>query len=92
MIEVTHVPSKKQHADILTKALPRDLFEVHRDFALGSRDKKYKVESFFFSLIYIFGLVDTTAPRESVRDSGRVYRLSCGRISDWMILIAELSI
>ena len=28
---------KEQHADILTKALPRDLFEVHRDFALGSR-------------------------------------------------------
>ena len=37
VIEVTHVPSKEQHADILTKALPRDLFEVHRDFALGSR-------------------------------------------------------
>ena len=35
VIEVTHVPSEKQHADILTKALPRDLFEVHRDFALG---------------------------------------------------------
>ena len=40
MIEVTHVPSEKQHADILTKALPRDLFEVYRDFALGSRDEK----------------------------------------------------
>ena len=40
MIEVTHVPSEKQHADILTKALPRDLYEVHRDFALGSRDEK----------------------------------------------------
>ena len=40
VIEVTHVPSEKQHADILTKALPRDLFEVHRDFALGSRDDK----------------------------------------------------
>ncbi|CAB1107819.1 unnamed protein product [Ectocarpus sp. CCAP 1310/34] len=40
VIEVTHVPSEEQHADILTKALPRDLFEVHRDFVLGSR--KYK--------------------------------------------------
>ena len=60
MIEVTHVPSGKQHADILTKALPRDFFEVHRDFALGSRDEK--PESCFFcllSLIYIFGLVNT---------------------------------
>ena len=37
VIEITHVPSEEQHADILTKALPRDLFEVHRDFALGSR-------------------------------------------------------
>ncbi|CAB1104504.1 unnamed protein product [Ectocarpus sp. CCAP 1310/34] len=26
VIEVTHVPSKEQHADILTKALPRNLF------------------------------------------------------------------
>ena len=40
MIEVTHVPSEKQHTDILTKALPKYLFEVHSDFALGSRDKK----------------------------------------------------
>ena len=40
MTEVTHVPSEKQHADILTKALPRNLFEVQRDFALGSRDEK----------------------------------------------------
>ena len=39
-IEGTHVPNEKQHADILTKALPRNLFEVHRDFALGSRDEK----------------------------------------------------
>ena len=36
VIEITHVPSEEQHADILTKALPRG-FEVHRDFALGSR-------------------------------------------------------
>ena len=40
VIEVTHFPSEKQHADIVTKALPRDLFEVHRGFALGSRDEK----------------------------------------------------
>ena len=38
--EVTHVPREKQHTDVLTKALPRNLFEVHRDFALGSRDEK----------------------------------------------------
>ncbi|CAB1096235.1 unnamed protein product [Ectocarpus sp. CCAP 1310/34] len=40
VIEVTHVPSKEQHADILTKALPRNLFEVHRDFVLGSVAEK----------------------------------------------------
>ena len=45
-----------------------------------------------FSVIHIFGLVDTTAPGEGVRDSSRVYRLSCGRASDWMTCIAELSI
>ena len=39
IIEVTHVPSEKQHSNILTKALPRDRFEVHRDYALGSRDE-----------------------------------------------------
>ena len=40
VIEVTHTSSENQHADILTKALLRDLFEVHHDFALRSRDKK----------------------------------------------------
>ena len=40
VIEIKHVPSEEQHADILTKALPRDLFEVHRDFALLARDEK----------------------------------------------------
>ncbi|CAB1120503.1 unnamed protein product [Ectocarpus sp. CCAP 1310/34] len=40
VIEVTHVPSKEQHADILTKALPRNLFEVHGDFVLGSVAEK----------------------------------------------------
>ncbi|CAB1109283.1 unnamed protein product [Ectocarpus sp. CCAP 1310/34] len=40
VIEVTHVPSKEQHADIRTKALPRNLFEVHRDFVLGSVAEK----------------------------------------------------
>lgn len=28
------------HADILTKALSRDLFEFHSDFVLGSRSEK----------------------------------------------------
>ena len=37
VIEITHFPSEEQDADILTKALPRDLFEVHGDCALGSR-------------------------------------------------------
>ena len=40
VIEVTHVPTEKQHANILTKGLPTDLYEVHRDFALGSGDEK----------------------------------------------------
>ena len=40
VIEVTHVPSEKQHAHILTKALPRNLFNVPRDFTLGSRDEE----------------------------------------------------
>ena len=40
VIEVTHVPSEKRPADILTKALPRDLFEVRRNFALDPRDEK----------------------------------------------------
>ena len=35
VIEVTLVPSENQHANIFTKALPRDRFDVHRDFALG---------------------------------------------------------
>ena len=40
VLEISHVSSEGQHADILTKALPRDLFEVHRNFALGSRSEK----------------------------------------------------
>ena len=39
VIEVTHVPTACD-VDISTKALPRDLFEVHRDFALGSGNEK----------------------------------------------------
>ena len=34
-IAITHVSSKEQHADILTKALAREIHEVHRDFLLG---------------------------------------------------------
>ena len=44
MIEVTHVTSENKHADILPKALPIDHFGVHRDFALGSGDEKFKSE------------------------------------------------
>ncbi|CAB1113542.1 unnamed protein product [Ectocarpus sp. CCAP 1310/34] len=35
VLEIRHVSSEGQHADILTKALPRGCFEVHRNFALG---------------------------------------------------------
>ncbi|CAB1112078.1 unnamed protein product [Ectocarpus sp. CCAP 1310/34] len=35
VLEIRHVSSEVQHADILTKALPRDPFEVHRNFAQG---------------------------------------------------------
>ena len=35
VLAIKHVPSELQHADILTKALPRDLFQAHRDFVLG---------------------------------------------------------
>ena len=35
VLAISHVPSEKQHADILTKALPRELFQSHRDFVLG---------------------------------------------------------
>ncbi|CAB1115195.1 unnamed protein product [Ectocarpus sp. CCAP 1310/34] len=38
-IKISHVSSKEQHADILTKALPRELFEVHRNFVLGLSEK-----------------------------------------------------
>lgn len=38
-IELQHVASDLQHADILTKALPRGIFEVHRDFLLGRHSK-----------------------------------------------------
>ena len=54
VIEVTHVPSEKEHADIFTKGLPRDRFEVHRDFALGSRDEKKKSESYFAWMLLVF--------------------------------------
>lgn len=35
LIVVEHVPSSEEHADILTKALARHLFEKHRNFLLG---------------------------------------------------------
>ncbi|CAB1110657.1 unnamed protein product [Ectocarpus sp. CCAP 1310/34] len=38
-IKISHVSSKEQHAAILTKALPRELFEVHRNFVLGLSEK-----------------------------------------------------
>ena len=34
-VEVFHVESAQQHADILTKPLGRGSFELHRDFFLG---------------------------------------------------------
>ena len=35
-IKIKHVISKLQHADFLTKALPADLFEFHRDFVMNN--------------------------------------------------------
>ena len=37
VLSIKHVSSEKQHADILTKALPRDLFQTHREFVLGQK-------------------------------------------------------
>ena len=34
-ISVSHVPSEYQHADILTKALAFDVFEIHRRFLMS---------------------------------------------------------
>ena len=34
-ISVSHVPSEYQHADILTKALAFDVFEIHRRFLIN---------------------------------------------------------
>ena len=34
-VEVFHVKSAQQHADILTKPLGRGSFELHRDFLWG---------------------------------------------------------
>ena len=34
-VEVFHVESAQQHADILTKPLGRGSFELHRDFLFG---------------------------------------------------------
>ncbi|CAB1105713.1 unnamed protein product [Ectocarpus sp. CCAP 1310/34] len=33
-ISVIHVPSPYQRADFLTKSLPKDAFESHRDFVM----------------------------------------------------------
>ena len=37
-ISVSHVPSKLQHADILTKVLAFDLFSIHRRFLMNLSD------------------------------------------------------
>ena len=37
-ISVNHVPSKYQHADILTKVLAFDLFAIHRHFLMNLSD------------------------------------------------------
>ena len=34
-ISITHVPSPFQHADFLTKAIPRESFELHRNLAMN---------------------------------------------------------
>ena len=40
VLAIRHVSSEKQHADILTKALPRELFQSHREFVLGMASEK----------------------------------------------------
>ena len=40
VLAIRHVFSEKQHADILTKALPRELFQSHREFVLGMASEK----------------------------------------------------
>ena len=35
-IKIKHVSSELQHADFLTKALPADLFEFHRDYVMSN--------------------------------------------------------
>lgn len=37
VLAIRHVPSEKQHADVLTKALPRELFQSHRGFIFGNK-------------------------------------------------------
>ena len=50
MIEVPHVPSANRHADILTKALPRDLFTATLHLARGMRSRGLSRILFFGSL------------------------------------------
>ena len=40
VLAIRHVAGEKQHADILTKALPRELFQSHREFVLGMASEK----------------------------------------------------
>ena len=40
VLAIRHVSSEKQHADILTKALPGELFQSHREFVLGMASEK----------------------------------------------------
>ena len=40
VLAIRYVSSEKQHADILTKALPRELFQSHLEFVLGMASEK----------------------------------------------------
>ena len=40
VLAIRHVSSEKRHADILMKALPRGLFQSHREFVLGMASEK----------------------------------------------------
>ena len=44
VLAIRHVSSEKQHADILTKALPKELFQSHREFVLGMASEKYTTQ------------------------------------------------
>ena len=87
MIDDTHVPSENSMRTS-SRRLCREIFlkfTATLHLARGMRSRSLRSFFFFFFFDIYFWSDRYTAPREGVRDSGRVYRLSCGRTSDWMI-------